>query len=311
MLRIPSNDAVFEEEQLSQFKESGFVKLERAFPPEVAGLCREHLWNILERERGIKKHKITTWTEERVGLTKVFTERDGSPWSGVFTERLYEGVSQLLGGSDKWRKGSFGCGWWVISFPKKLNGPWSPCGNWHIDGSHFHHFVHSKEQALLPVMLFSDVEAECGGTALAVGSHIHTANILYSQPAGLKGGELSRIVRSIPGITSNIVEITGKAGDVIFLHPFLLHARSKNLSSKGFDGVRFACFPCVPSIFDLRVHERDQNMNPSPVEDAILQARDWKSFPIRFGKRKTRSERQKKEAKQSRKNYSEGNIHSR
>jgi hypothetical protein len=44
----------------------------------------------------------------------------------------------------------------------------------------------------------------------------------------------------------DITEITGEAGDVVLLHPFLLHARSKNLAPVSEHGVRFLCHPAVP-----------------------------------------------------------------
>ena len=48
------------------------------------------------------------------------------------------------------------------------------------------------------------------------------------------------------GVDFNIIELTGEAGDVILLHPFLLHARSKNLAPISEHGVRFLCHPSIP-----------------------------------------------------------------
>ena len=42
------------------------------------------------------------------------------------------------------------------------------------------------------------------------------------------------------------VEVNGRAGDVVLAHPFMLHARSKNLGQKGVESVRFMCHPAVP-----------------------------------------------------------------
>lgn len=45
-----------------------------------------------------------------------------------------------------------------------------------------------------------------------------------------------------------IVEARGSAGDVVFTHPFLVHARSRNCADavvKGGEGVRFMCHPGV------------------------------------------------------------------
>lgn len=44
-----------------------------------------------------------------------------------------------------------------------------------------------------------------------------------------------------------IIEARGKAGDVVFTHPFLVHARSRNCAGEevGEAGVRFMCHPGV------------------------------------------------------------------
>ena len=45
-----------------------------------------------------------------------------------------------------------------------------------------------------------------------------------------------------------VVEVNGHAGDVMLAHPFLLHARSKNLGQHGAESVRFMCHPAVPLV---------------------------------------------------------------
>jgi len=62
------------------------------------------------------------------------------------------------------------------------------------------------------------------------------------------------------------VEVTGQAGDVALIHPFLAHARSENTGAR----VRFICNPC------FGLHEPMNFQRPdgaySPVEIAIMRA---------------------------------------
>ena len=288
----------FSRAELDRFIRDGYIHLEGAFPAKVAEACREEIWKILESEKGIVRTDSSSWTQERVGLTKIFKPSHGAPWKNVFTERVYSGISQLVGGTNSWNREALGCGWWVVSFPSILSPPWEACGNWHIDGNHFRHFVHSREQVLLPIFLFSDIEPNHGGTALAVGSHVRTASVLYQQQDGLPGGRLSQEIRATPGILDTVVEVTGQAGDIVFLHPFLLHARSKNLGPKSVSCVRIACFPCVSAIEALNVNDENaETKDLSPVEQGIVQARELASLPFAFGKRKRSSRAHFKRAK--------------
>uniref|UniRef100_A0A7S3PRB8 Phytanoyl-CoA dioxygenase n=2 Tax=Aplanochytrium stocchinoi TaxID=215587 RepID=A0A7S3PRB8_9STRA len=290
---------IFSDSEIESFIRNGFVTLRNAFPRDVAIECREILWSILKHERNIIKEDPETWTEERVGLKNIFRNSDGPPWSKVFTERLLTAIDELLGGRSKWSPEALGCGWWVINFPMKLEPPWGACGNWHVDGSFFKHKVDSKEQGLLPIFLFNDILPESGGTALAVGSHMQVAQLLYENPQGLSVGEITRSILQNQGILDNIFEVTGRGGDVVLTHPFLLHARSKNLGVNGVNSVRFICNPCIALKNKLNVHENSggdgntanveegSKQEHSPVEKAIIESKSRCLIPLSFGKRKS------------------------
>jgi ectoine hydroxylase-related dioxygenase (phytanoyl-CoA dioxygenase family) len=138
-------------------------------------------------------------------------------------------------------------------------------GGWHVDGSNFHHRLESKEQALVTLYLFSDIEPGDGGTALFRGSHHETARILRdAEPEGLT---LDELMEALPVVEpEKIAEITGRAGDIAFLHPFLIHGFSANLGSR----VRFACNPQYPFKAEMNLNRADGAH--SPVEEAIRMA---------------------------------------
>lgn len=184
----------------------------------------------------------------------------------MLTPKVHHAVDQLCG-KDSWEE--FGCGWWMITFPNQAEPPWDAAGKWHVDGASYQHHIDSKESGLLAIFCFSDVAATEGGTALSAGSHVPIARLLEkNEPRGLKGGAVSFNARKFP--RRRVVEVNGEAGDIMLVHPFLLHARSKNLGEKGVDSVRIMCNP------NIRLHRR-MNLNRadgaySPVEQAIVNA---------------------------------------
>jgi hypothetical protein len=110
---------------------------------------------------------------------------------------------------------------------------------------------------ILPILLFSDIEKEGGGTALLKGSHRDVARIIHEmEPRGKKGGTISRLCRGAVNFNDedNIVEVNGEAGDVLLAHPFLLHARSKNLAMEGMvKSVRIIANPSISFKTPMRI----------------------------------------------------------
>ena len=132
---------------------------------------------------------------------------------------------------------------------------------------------------VLPLLLFSDVAARNGGTALATGSHLAVAKILFEHAGGVRGGRLSELARArLPWRGyARVAEACGEAGDVVLCHPMLLHARSTNLQRPDAAGVRFVCNPCIRMKEDFRLDDgASGGATPyqfSPVERAIRLAR--------------------------------------
>ena len=240
-------------ENLSRFENDGYVIIRQAFSRETAFACRKLLCEELALE-GIDIHNRITWKVKH-GLSKTYMSTDGHPWSDVFTPLLKQSIDDICG-VNRWK--DFGCGWWMITFPEMLPPPWRVDGRWHIDGHWYQHYPFSPEVGLVPVMFFSDVYENGGGTAIAVGSHRAALKILLQ--AGLRGCTNTEIVSAMnPEDLEEIVELTGQAGDVALLHPLLVHARSINLGTAGANSIRFMCHPSVPLkeplSFDLPVED--------------------------------------------------------
>jgi len=289
---------------IEDFVENGYVVLRNGFDPALAAHIRENeLWTSLYRMHGIKKEDPSTWPHH-VGMRKVYFASDKLPaeeadagveyvekdWvNKVLNERVLAAIDQLVGGRNRWHVDRFGLGWWAVSWPqpKPDNADWGADGAWHIDGAHFKHKINSAEQALLPIFIFSNIEPEDGGTALAAGSHVAVTKILseaeISAPDGIPGSQVSRAAAAVPGALDNIIEACGQAGDVVLCHPFLLHARGINYGQNGVESVRFISNPCVQFREEMNVGIEADPEHQSPVERAVSEARIRAMLPLRFG----------------------------
>ncbi|KAG9101537.1 hypothetical protein FRC06_002955 [Ceratobasidium sp. 370] len=120
-------------------------------------------------------------------------------------------------GLDKWESESIS--------PRELD-------NWHCDGDFFLHFLDSPEQGLLIIPLYSDIKPRGGGTYIAEDGVGSIARWLRDHPEGIQPGmgpgegKFDFIARI--NECNIFTEMTGERGDVILLHPLMLHSASKN-----------------------------------------------------------------------------------
>jgi len=150
-------------------------------------------------------------------------------------------------------------GWWPVLFPG-FPGP----GGWHVDSVPRHHLT-ARERGLVTVFLFSDVGPGDGGTPLVAGSHATIAQqIAAAEPEGLSNDELMAALPTID--PAAVVSLTGRAGDVALLHPFLIHGFGPNTARR----LRIACNPAYPLREPPSLDRSDGAY--SPVELAIRRA---------------------------------------
>lgn len=118
--------------------------------------------------------------------------------------------------------------------------------NWHVDGDFFVHYLDSPEQALLVIPLFSDIQPRGGGTYISPDGIDLVARYLAAHPEGVVPVPGQRLVPSTSAYDdpaddpdswshmaaakqcTRFAEMTGEVGDVILLHPLMLHSASKN-----------------------------------------------------------------------------------
>lgn len=254
---------VLDRAQINQFIEDGFVRIDGAFPRDVADSARSILW----KGTGCNPEDASTWTRPVVRLGQYSQE----PFVAAANTSVLHGAFDQLVGKGRWqRRMSLG------SFPVRFPSPDDPGdAGWHIDPSFdfenpdflsWRTNVGSKGRALLMLFLFSDVGEEDAPTRIRAGSHIDIARILA--PAGEQGLTLRELAANGFDETTHRKEVlaTGDAGTVYLCHPFLVHAAQPHNGTRP----RFLAQPPLLPAEPLRLERDDQDY--SAVELAIRRA---------------------------------------
>lgn len=206
--------------QIQAFIQHGFIRIDRAFSPDIASQARDILWQDLPGD----PNDPSSWTQPVVRL--------GMYHQGPFTEAanttiLHHAFDQLAGKGNWTPCRSMG------TFPVRFPSADDPGDTgWHVDagfpGSDPNDYfnwrinIRSKGRALLMLFLFSDVTELDAPTRILKGSHITVAKLLA--PEGEAGLSFMELATKLPGLPAHeTVLATGKAGTVYLCHPFLVH----------------------------------------------------------------------------------------
>jgi hypothetical protein len=258
------------DEQVGRFIEDGFVRIDGAFPREIADMGLGALW----RATGCDPFEPATWTRPVIRVGTVNDQFGTQPLSfreAANTPVLFGAFDKLVG-PERWRRrpnvGTFvvrfpshadpgDLGWHVdLSFPGETGDPEGrDYSAWRVN-------ITSRDRALLMLFLFSDVGEDDAPTRIRVGSHFDVARLLA--PAGEAG--MAHLQLADVGAEHEVVFATGEAGTVYLCHPFLIHSAQKNRGTKP----RFMAQPPLAPSLPLRLERADGGY--SPVETAIRTA---------------------------------------
>lgn len=211
------------DEQVEHFLDRGYVKIPQAFTREQAEDMTKDLWIRLDFDPNDK----STWTAERLHLPRLRPRKVKD-----FSSKAWGAMCDLLGGEDRMNENT---SVWNDSFIINFGSPETEgkiippeeLDNWHCDGDFFLHFLDSPEQALLVIPIFSQILPSGGGTYIAPRSIASIARHLESHPEGVLPGNFDFTAR-LKESEGDFVELTGDVGDVILMHPLMLHSASKN-----------------------------------------------------------------------------------
>jgi hypothetical protein len=264
--------SVLKAADIENFLTYGFVRLTNCFDTSAGSTA--HRW-VEESwlRNGILPTDRATWPNDKIHMpnTETVRVRDFSPYA-------YAAICELCGGEERvagdlsWGNGfiaNYGLG-----RDKAWLGPAPEIGGWHVDGDFFLHFLDSPEQALLVVVLFSDIHPQGGGTFIACDSVSMIARYLAAHPEGVQpeGFPYIEFIKNC----RDCRETTGKAGDVFLLHPFMLHTSSYNHRPEA----RLMINPNARLGEPMRFDRSSDGSAYSPVEKAVLRALGADRYPF-------------------------------
>ncbi|KAJ5939773.1 hypothetical protein N7466_002907 [Penicillium verhagenii] len=221
-------------EEIAHFMKYGYVRVPQCFSRDKAAVWTADLWTRL----GFSPTDKTTWSTECTHMPEYKEEP-----VKIFAPKAWAAICELLGGEERIEEDS---ATWNDAFivnlgTPEMDGKWprpSELQGWHVDGDFFVHFLDSPEQGLLVIPLFSDIQQHGGGTMICADSVKLVARFLYDNPRGVspymvpRGWKLRKpkedFYDSILKQCNDFHEMTGNVGDVILLHPLMVHSQSVN-----------------------------------------------------------------------------------
>lgn len=243
------------------FGDSGVIRIVGAFSAEAAAVMSDLIWQTLGWNFGFDRQNRSTWgvfkkrPVDAIGASPVFED--------LLTDRLASVIDDVLGeGSWDWPSA-----WsdFLITFPNAST--WKlPHGGWHQD---WDFRLNCEPVRWVKAFAFlNEVGPGGGGTLVVAGSHrlvglYGCGRALDSQGRIMKGSnrlyEECRYLRElaskgdaterrrmfmdqetdVKGVGLRVIELTGKPGDVVLTHPWLVHAVAPNAA----DTPRFMSAP--------------------------------------------------------------------
>ncbi|GAB3743088.1 phytanoyl-CoA dioxygenase family protein [Microlunatus parietis] len=235
------------------FGDSGIIRVDGAFPGPAAAAMSDLVWQVLGWNFGFDRADRSTWGEFR---KRPLAEAGAAPiFEELLTDRLAAMVDDLLGeGGWEWPSdwGDF-----LITFPGPTG--WRlPHEGWHQDWGFD---VDCDPVRWVKAFAFlNEVRPGGGGTPVVTGSHrlvgrygsgrardqqgrvLKGSDRLYDEcgylrDLGSPGDPAERRRRfmeretDVDGVGLRVVELTGRPGDVVLIHPWLVHAVAPNAAA--------------------------------------------------------------------------------
>lgn len=215
------------QDQIDDFLAHGFTLLKEGFSRDLAEPVLDQVWSLLPPELELRRDDPASWKHP---TAKPTSGPVGPEVAALYTPRIRRAFDDLLG-AGRWIERGERTGAWPFIFPGFAQGPWRDTSGWHVDGGG-QRTLTAPTQALIAIMLFSDITPGAGGTALRVGSHRATARILQdADPEGLTVTQLNQRA-AMATADFPVVEAQGQVGDVLLCHGYIVHSASTNLGDQ-------------------------------------------------------------------------------
>lgn len=253
------------ETEVSHFIDKGYLILKNCFDMSegsIAARWVEESW----LRNGIEKNDVANWPKEKIHMPSI-------EWVKLskFSPKVYNAISDLVGGANK----LYGDGEivWSNAFianygfgrDQEWEEPNPRVEDWHVDGDFYLHFLDSPEIALLIAVYFTDVEHQGGGTFIVEDSVKAVSEFLLDRPEGSRDFEIKEA--NLTDQCSKFKELCINAGDVVLMHPFMIHASSFNHT----DNVRLMINPGCSLNAPLNLNRNNYD-DYTPTEKCILKS---------------------------------------
>lgn len=224
----------------------GVLRLPGFFPAAEMAAMADALWADLERRFGIVRNRPETWTKLRPGQFQA-VERAGA-FSGLGSKAMLSLADSLLGAGaweppKRW-------GQPLVTFPAKV---WDlQRVMWHLD----YPATADRPGPLPALKLFTFLEPVAphgGGTLYVAGSHrlametarardrpiasskvrqrLEADHAWFARLWAVPGDEVRALIgvdAQVRGVEVRVEEMTGDPGDLVVMHPAMLHGLAHN-----------------------------------------------------------------------------------
>jgi hypothetical protein len=212
------------EAEAKHFLDKGYVSLKGCFTKEAA----EPWITAAYKRLGCDPRDPKTWKKSRTALPV-----SQNVIVGDFAPRVWEAICGLVGGEER-TLGRHTQSWsdsFIVQFPCGRAAPaFSRDRAWHKDGEDLQ-FLDSP-LGLFMYVYWSDAAPGGGGAFIVPDSLGPVARHWAEHPEGADKQKLD--TSSIISSCKEFVELTGSVGDVILVHPNMLHAESDNAAGPPF-----------------------------------------------------------------------------
>ena len=246
-------------EQTEIFDAKGYLHVPAVMDSTQAAELETFVWSCLAKLHGIARDRPETWEVEGPWLG-MKNYKDAEVLHCIGSDKLCQCIDDFLG-MGNWKRPR-NWGGFLIDFPKSPPESWQiPTDHWHVDA----HFTYEPTTLFgLRVFTFlSDIQPRGGGTLVASGSH-HLVTRFVSQLTGEqralgfaklrdrflsndpwfqrltnaedqhsdRSGFFMEQDRVVDSVRLRLEQLCGRAGDVVLMHPWLVHGKSPHCGTK-------------------------------------------------------------------------------
>lgn len=245
---------------IDQLRRDGYCILRGAVEAQMVAECATRLIEELGESSGIDISEPSSY--RHLGSYHRADFHAGGVFDRLNSPAVIDALDTLIGRGRYQRPTRHGFFW--LCLPGCYTAPWLPpryCGRWHIDHGQFavqEFNVANGSCAVVPIWLLTDVRPGGGATCGFRGSHTAVARIL-ARGGPVPANEFDAFTESYAmNHLDDLVELTGRAGDVVFAHPFFIHGATGNVRER----IRVICNTGIALNGARRLSAQDGELSP-------------------------------------------------